>query len=68
MLIFQTKYVIAQISPFIAFHEGDGCMTEYFEEAYMYKSKEDAQMDIDKWDKEAKEGISLMPVEITCRL
>lgn len=68
MLILQTKYAICRISPFIEFHAGSGEMTERFEEIEMYPSKEDAQAEIDTWDEEAKDGVKIVPIEITCRL
>jgi len=47
---------------------GDGEMTEHFGEAYMYDSKDAAEAELDTWDEDAKEGVKIFPVEITCRL
>lgn len=68
MLIFQTKYIIGEISPFIKFAMGDGEMTEHFGEAYMYDSKNEAEAELNTWDEDAREGVKIFPVEITCRL
>lgn len=68
MLILQTKHAICKISPFIEFYSDNGEMTERFEEIEMYPSKEDAQAEIDTWDEDTKDGVKIVPIEITCRL
>lgn len=68
MLIFQTKYIIGRISPYIEFSDGCGHMTERFEDAQMFETTESVEQEIEKWDEDAKDGIKVIPVEITCRL
>jgi hypothetical protein len=43
-------------------------MTERFEDAQMFETTESAEQEIEKWDEDAKDGIKVIPVEITCRL
>lgn len=67
MLIFQTKYIITnKINPILFYEGGQDMMTERFEEATMWDSKEEVENVINSMDD--PDLYKWIPVEITCRL
>lgn len=66
MIIQQIKYIIVKREDKILFHQGDGQMTEYFNEVEMYDIKENAQFVIDNFDE--PNLFEIMPVKVECSI
>lgn len=63
MIINAKKYMIVSNDYPIQFHFGDGCMVDYFEEAFLYKSKEHANSELSTFDE--PENFRIVEVGIT---
>ena len=57
------KYMIISNDYPIQFHAGDGCMSDYFEEALLYKSEEGANSELSTFDE--PEIFRIVEVNIT---
>lgn len=66
MIIQQIKHIIVERGEKILFYEGDGSMTEYFNEVEMYDNEKQAQAVIDTFDEPDK--VQIMPVKIECSI
>lgn len=63
MIINTKKYMIVSNDYPIQFHAGDGCMSDFFEEALFYKSEEGANTELLTFDE--PEIFSILEVNIT---
>lgn len=63
MIINAKKYIIVSNDYPIQFHAGDGCMSDFFEEALFYKSKEGVNGELSTFDE--PENFSILEVNIT---